>query len=94
MSWFNGDVLGVPRIEKWDTVFTEGVSAGFKFIDAFAAQAAREIENAARCGVGCEVRVKGAKVPSEINIEIKPHANRRITSGNRKIDIRDRSLRR
>jgi O-phosphoseryl-tRNA synthetase len=84
----DGNVLGVPRIEKWDTVFTEGVSAGFRFIDAFAAEAAREIENAARCGVGCEVRVKGVKVPSEINIDIKPHANRWITSGNKKIDIR------
>jgi len=38
--------------------------------------------------VGCEVRVKGVKVPSEINIEIKPHANQWITSGNKKIDIR------
>jgi len=27
-------------------------------------------------------------VPSEINIEIKPHANRWITSNNKKIDIR------
>ena len=44
--------------------------------------------NAKLCGVGCEVRVKGVKVPSEINIEIKPHANRWITSGNKKIDIR------
>ncbi|MHC1574314.1 MAG: hypothetical protein ACXQTY_00705 [Candidatus Methanogasteraceae archaeon] len=31
---------------------------------------------------------KGVKVPSDINIEIKPHANRWITSGNKKIDIR------
>ncbi len=38
--------------------------------------------------MGCEVRVKVVKVPSEINIEIKPHANRWITSGNKKIDIR------
>jgi len=90
---YDGDVLGVPRIEKWDTVFTEGISTGFRFIDTFAAQVACEIENAARCGIGCEVRVKGVKVPSEINIEIKPHVNRWITSGNKKIDIRDRSLR-
>ncbi|HDJ37604.1 MAG TPA: O-phosphoserine--tRNA ligase [Methanosarcinales archaeon] len=83
-----GNILGVPRTEKWDHVFAEGIPAGFRFIDAFASQAAREIEDAARCGRGCEVRVKGVKVPSEINIEIAPYANRWITSGNRKIDIR------
>ena len=38
--------------------------------------------------MGCEVRAKGVKVPSEINIEIKSHTNRWITSGNKKIDIR------
>ncbi len=84
----DGSILGVPRIEKWDHVFKEGVPAGFRFIDAFAAQAAREIEDAARCGTGCEIRVKGVKVPSEINIEIAPYMNRWITSNNKKIDIR------
>ncbi|RJS72121.1 O-phosphoserine--tRNA ligase, partial [ANME-2 cluster archaeon] len=74
--------------ERWDTVLREGVPAGFRFIDAFAAEAAHEIENAARCGSDCEIRVRGVKVPSEINIEIKPHANRWITSNNKKIDIR------
>ena len=84
----DGSILGVPRTGKWDHVFEDGVPAGFRFIDAFASEAAREIENAARCGKGCEHRVKGVKLPSEINIEIKPHANRWITSSNKKIDIR------
>ena len=84
----DGNVMGVPRTERWDTVLREGVPAGFRFIDAFAAEAAHEIENAARCGSDCETRVRGVKVPSEINIEIKPHANRWITSNNKKIDIR------
>lgn len=84
----DGNILGVSRTEKWDTVFREGVPAGFRFIDAFAAQAAHDIENASRCGNDCETRVRGVKVPSEINIEIKPHANRWITSNNKKIDIR------
>ena len=84
----DGSVLGVPRTGKWAHVFEDGVPAGFRFIDAFASEAARGIEDAVRCGRGCEIRVKGVKVPSEINIEIKPHANRWITSGNKKIDIR------
>jgi O-phosphoseryl-tRNA synthetase len=84
----DGSILGVPRTGKWDHVFEDGVPAGFRFIDAFASEAASEIEDAARCGRGCEIRVKGVKVPSEINIEIKPHANRWITSSNKKIDIR------
>ena len=35
---------------------------GFRFIDAFAAQAAHEIEDALRCGNDCETRVRGVKV--------------------------------
>ncbi|MBE0522114.1 MAG: O-phosphoserine--tRNA ligase [Candidatus Methanoperedenaceae archaeon] len=85
---FNGELLGLPRMKKWDKVFDNGTGAGFRFIDAFAARCAKEIERAAQEGRGSETRARIIKVPSEINIRIDPIAQRYITGNNKKIDTR------
>ncbi|MDY6965032.1 MAG: O-phosphoserine--tRNA ligase [Halobacteriota archaeon] len=85
---YNGDILGLPRIDKWKKVFEGGVSTGIRFVDAFAYLAARNIEVSAAKGEDCEERVRIVKVPGEINIAIHPVAHRHITDNNKKIDIR------
>lgn len=85
---YNNDILGLPRIKKWNDVFRDGVSAEIRYIDAFAARCAKEIEDAAREGRGQETRVRIIKVPSEINITIDPIAQRYITGNKKKIDTR------
>lgn len=87
---FKNDILGLPDNKKWKEAFeNDSAKCGFRFIDAFAAQVANEIENAIEEGNNIlETRVRIVKVPSEINIKIKPLAQRYITSNNKKIDIR------
>ena len=76
---YRNDILGLPRISKWDEAFKNGVSSGIRYIDAFAARCAKEIEDAAKNGTGSETRARIIKVPSEINIMIDPIAQRYIT---------------
>ncbi|KCZ70483.1 O-phosphoseryl-tRNA(Cys) synthetase [Candidatus Methanoperedens nitroreducens] len=85
---YKNDVLGLPRIPRWDDAFRNGVSTGIRYIDAFAARCAREIEDAAQKGSDCEIRVRIIKVPSEINIRLDPVAQLYITGNKKKIDIR------
>ncbi len=85
---YRNDILGLPRTSRWGEAFKNGVSTGIRYIDAFAARCAKEIEEAAQRGSGCETRVRIIKVPSEINIRIDPIAQRYITGNKKKIDIR------
>ena len=85
---YRNDILGLPRTSRWDEVFKNGVSTGIRYIDAFAARCAKEIEEAVRNGTGSETRVRIIKVPSEINIRIDPIAQRYITGLKKKIDTR------
>jgi O-phosphoseryl-tRNA synthetase len=87
---FKSDILGLPKNKKWEEAFeNDSARTGIRFIDAFAAQSAWEIEEAAKNGEKLvETRVRIVKVPSEINVRIKPLAQRYITSNNKKIDIR------
>ncbi len=85
---YKNDILGLPRIPKWDDAFKKGVSTGIRYIDAFAARCAKEIEEALRKGSSTETRVRVVKVPSEINIRLDPIAQRYITGNKRKIDVR------
>lgn len=85
---YKNDIVGLPRISKWDEAFKNGVSTGIRYIDAFAARCAKEIEEAARKGSASETRVRIIKVPSEINIKIDPIAQRYITGSKKKIDVR------
>ncbi len=66
-----------------------GLSTGITYIDAFAAEAAYEIERAVKDGKDeLEVRVRIARSPSDLNIEIDRTASRYITSHHKKIDVR------
>lgn len=64
------------------------MSTGIRYIDAFAARCAKEIEDAAKNGNGSETRIRIIKVPSEVNIRIDSIAQRYITGLNKKIDTR------
>jgi O-phosphoseryl-tRNA synthetase len=83
-----GSILGVPDIEKWKQVRTEGVSTGISYLSAVAALAAARIEEAARCGKSTTVQVKMAKLPSDINLKIEEFAMRAVTDNNKKVDVR------
>lgn len=85
---YRNDVMGLPRTSRWDDAFKNGAGTGIRYIDAFAARCAREIEEAVKTGSPCEIRVRIIKVPSEINIRIDPIAQRYITGNKKKIDTR------
>jgi O-phosphoseryl-tRNA synthetase len=58
-------------------------------MDAFAAQAAHEIEQAAKHRKRkVMVRVKTAKLPSDINLVLDKAAQRYVTDNNKRIDVR------
>ncbi len=87
---YESDILGVPENKKWRKVLeNHSARTGIRFLDAFACQAAKDIEDAVANGKSeVETRVRIVKVPSEINIRLEPLAQRFITSNKRKIDIR------
>lgn len=87
---YESDILGLPNQKKWRKAFdNDSARTGIRFIDAFAAQAACEIEEAVASGESeWETRARIIKVPSEINIKLEPLAQRFITSNKKKIDIR------
>lgn len=87
---FKNDILGIPDNKKWkEAMENHSARTGVRFLDAFAAQAAWDIEQAiARGEKDVESRVRIVKVPSEINIRIDPLANYYITSNKKKIDVR------
>jgi O-phosphoseryl-tRNA synthetase len=87
---YQGDILGIPNTKKWQKAFeNHSARAGIHFIEAFAAQAAREIEEAAMSEATEHIiRVRIAKVPSEVNLKIGPVAQRYITGKKKKIDMR------
>jgi O-phosphoseryl-tRNA synthetase len=85
---YRNDILGLPRTSKWDDAFKNGVITGIRYIDAFAARCAKEIEDAVKIGRGSETRIRIIKVPSEVNINIEPIVQRYITGLNKKIDTR------
>jgi len=89
----DGSILGLPRTAKWEKVFEEGVATHLRFLDAFAALAASQLEETALSGAidrGEEVvvKVKIVRSGADINLKIDEVATRYITSANKKIDIR------
>jgi O-phosphoseryl-tRNA synthetase len=87
-----GSLFGIPRKEGWEAVFEEGVPTNIRFLDAFAAFAARRIEEATRKGEmdekNCEVKVRIVRSGADINVKIEEVAMRYITSKKNKIDVR------
>jgi O-phosphoseryl-tRNA synthetase len=84
----DGSVLGVPDIEKWKTIRSEGIFTGITCLEAVSALAAAQIESAATCGRAMFVQVKMAKLPSDINLKIDDYAMRAITDNKKKVDVR------
>lgn len=91
---YEGNVIGVPpkgweKDEFLNSVREKGVSTGISYISAFAALAAQEIERAAKSGKKqVKVRVRAAKLPSDINLVIDEAAQRYITANKKRIDVR------
>jgi len=90
----DGNFIGVPP-KGWEkdkflnTVREWGVSTGIRYMDAFAALAAHEIERAARMGERkVKVRVRAVKLLSDINLVLDRAAQRYITGNNKRIDVR------
>ncbi|MBN1167589.1 MAG: O-phosphoserine--tRNA ligase [Methanospirillaceae archaeon] len=84
----NGSILGVPDTEKFTLVREEGVATGISYLDAVAARAAHDIEQAAFCGRDARFQIKIARLPGDINLNIEDHAMRFITDSSQKIDVR------
>lgn len=76
----DGNILAIPR--------KDGVSTHIRFLDAFAALAAYEIERAAKKGENCDIRVRVVRSSGDINLRIDPVASRYVMSHGKEIDIR------
>jgi O-phosphoseryl-tRNA synthetase len=91
---YQGNVVGVPpkgweKDEFLKAVREKGIPTGIDFIHAFAARAAREIEEAVREGKRTiKIQVKNVKLPSDINLRIDVVAQRYITANKKRIDVR------
>ena len=85
---YKQNIMGIPRTSRWEEAFLEGVSTGIRYIDAFAALAAYEIEVAAMAGKESETRARIVRSPADVNIKIHPALERYITSYKRKMDLR------
>jgi O-phosphoseryl-tRNA synthetase len=83
-----GSILGVPDVDKWKQVRTEGEPTGISYLSAVSSLAASRVEEAARCNKGMTVKVKMAKLPSDINLKIDEYAMRFITDNKKKVDVR------
>ncbi len=91
---YEGNVVGVPpkgweKDEFLNSVRKKGISTGISYISAFAALAAQEIERAAKSGKKqVKIRIRAAKLPSDINLVIDEAAQRYITANKKRIDVR------
>ncbi len=92
---YDGNILGIPAKGLEDKPLVKearkkGISTKIRYLDAVAAQAAAEIEQAARVGRPkiISVRTKMAKLPSDVNIQISDVAQRYVTGKNRIISVK------
>jgi O-phosphoseryl-tRNA synthetase len=91
---YDGNLVGVPpkgweKDEFLGKVREQGVSTGISYMDAFAALAAWEIEQAAKRGEkGAKIRVRTVKSPGDINLAVDEVTQRYITSKKKRIDVR------
>jgi O-phosphoseryl-tRNA synthetase len=92
---YNGNILGVPKEGLENTKIVKrarekGVSIGIRYLDAIAALAAASIEKKISAGeVGeVDVRVKIAKLPSDVNVRVQAAGMAFITSKNKKVIVK------
>jgi O-phosphoseryl-tRNA synthetase len=85
----NANILGIPEkgMEKIDIIKEareKGIRTGIRYLDAVAKAAAARIEKEGEM----EVRVRMAKLPSDINLKVSDVGIRFVSSKQGKIDIR------
>ncbi|UCD26266.1 MAG: O-phosphoserine--tRNA ligase [Candidatus Bathyarchaeota archaeon] len=89
---YDGNVLGVPRkgLKNAKIVRERGFSTGICYLDAVAALASASIEKRINAGeVGkVNIRVKIAKLPSDVNVRVQAPGMASITSKNKKIIVK------
>jgi|Deesub1362A_J573_1020465.scaffolds.fasta_scaffold00322_37 O-phosphoseryl-tRNA synthetase len=85
----DGNILGIPKSEKWSRYFEEGVPTSIQYMSGFAYRAAAEIERAVAEGKEeIEIRVRMVESLGDINVSIDRAALNYITSTGKKIDVR------
>ncbi|MCS7131688.1 MAG: O-phosphoserine--tRNA ligase, partial [Hadesarchaea archaeon] len=91
---YDGNIIGLPP-KGWEEdeflkrVKEQGTPTGIRYIDAFAALAAHEIERAVERGEReVKVRVRTARLLSDINLALEEPAQRYVTDNRKKIDVR------
>ncbi len=92
---YDGNILGIPKEGLENTKIVKmarkkGVSTGIRYLDAIAALAAASIEKKIKAGeIGeIDVRVKIAKLPSDVNLRVQATGIACITSENKKIIVK------
>ncbi len=91
----NSNILGIPEkgmedIQEVRETRLKGVSTGIRYLDAVASLAAKRIEDMAAEGKLQEVdiRVKMAKQPSDINVEVDEIVQHYVTSKRKRIIVK------
>jgi len=93
---YRGAVVGIPKEEfkkgssaAIEEIREHGIPTGITYLDAIASLASTKIEEAISAGdVDVDVRVKIAKLPSDVNLSIDEVGQRYITARKAKIDVR------
>lgn len=86
---YDGSIYGVSKVKGAKEVIEAGTPTGITYIQALANLAARDIEKAARDGrKKVQTKIKGVKLPSDINLKVSDVVVRFINSNSKKIDIR------
>jgi len=92
---YDGNVLGIPKegLENSKIVKRtreKGVSTGIRYLDAIVALAVASIEKKINAGeIGeVDVRIKVAKLPSDVNVRVQTAGMACITSKNKKIIVK------
>jgi O-phosphoseryl-tRNA synthetase len=92
---FDGSILGVPE-EGWlDNEIVKkarenGISSGIRYLDSVAALAVSSMEERIRSGRAgaVNIRVKIAKLPSDVNVRVRPTGISYVTSRNKRIVVK------
>ncbi len=85
----NATILGIPEkgMDKVDLIKEareKGIKTGIRYLDAVAKAAATRIEREGKT----EIRVRMAKLPSDINLKVSDVGIRFISSRQGKVDVR------
>jgi O-phosphoseryl-tRNA synthetase len=86
---YSGNVLGIPEkgmenVEAINAARRKGVRTGVRYVDSIAKAAAAKIEGDGKMGL----RVRMAKLPSDVNLRLSDVGARYVSSKHGKIDVR------